>query len=239
MSDDVTPSEGDANAAKVADLEAKVAEATQKLATSDAQLQQMGTQLENARNYVAGLLKQAQEDAAQGVESNAVDFKERFEEDPEKAVNDLFQARIGPIYNDYLSNQSVSARELAKEKLERRAEGDRWSDYEAEIDVEMNKLSVEARARPDIYEKAFELVRARHVDDIVNRRVEERNTAEKVAQTEAASPPKGRAPEVKTLTPEEKRVAELLGVPEDRYSKSKEEHDAAGGFWQGNVGARR
>lgn len=221
---------------KVAELQTKLEEATKKAMMSEAQTASVNTQLDNARQYVSALLQQAQTDVAAGRGSEAVDFKEQFEVDPERAVSDLFQARIGPIYNDYLNSQAVTAKELAREKLSRRAEGDRWTDYEKEIEHEMSNLSPEAKARPDVYERVFELVRSRHVDDIINRRIEERTTAEKQAQTERASPPKGRTQEAKTLSPEEKRIAELLGVPEDAYMKSKAEHEAAGGFWRGNAG---
>jgi len=221
---------------KVAELQTKLEEATKKAMMSEAQTASISGQLENARQYVSALLQQAQSDSAAGRTSEAVDFKEQFDTDPEKAVGDLFQARIGPIYNDYLNSQAITARELAREKLSRRAEGDRWSDYEKEIEQEMSGLSSEAKARPDVYERVFDLVRSRHVDDIINRRIEERTSAEKQAQTERASPPKGRTVEAKTLSPDEKRIAELLGVPEDDYMKSKMEHEAAGGFWQGHAG---
>jgi hypothetical protein len=209
----------------------------QQLATSEAGRQQAEKVASDARGYVTNLINQVKAGQTTGNEAaDSKGFQERFEEDPEAAINEAFNARVGPIYQEYLENQGKASREIARAKLENREEGDRWSDYEAEVDEFMAGMPPDVKARPDSYESAFNLVRLRHVDQIVEKKVKEKSDPQRRAQSEHASPAAPRKPALPSLNAEEKRIAGVLGISEADYLQSKIEHAEAGGQWQGSAG---
>lgn len=216
---------------QVDSLHEKVEDLTKRLSESETMNKAKDQQLEKARQYVANMLEQAN---AEPEGESPVEFKEKFEEDPEKAIADMFNARMAPLVNDYLQTQAISSRELAVSKLNQRPEGDRWDDYAEEIDAFVASLPPDAKVRPDAYERAFDIVRSRHVDDIVSKRMASKLEAEKQSQVEHASASATPQPMPEALTAEEQKAAKAFGMTEDEYRKSRNEHIESGGVWQGN-----
>src|SRR5262249_14989261 len=138
--EDTVPKERAKTTEATAALEAKINE----LSSINDQLRgQMGAvtqQAGEARQYVGALLHKIQEVAAK---RPADSMRETFDEDPEGAVNRMFNERVGPIVQEYLGNTARLHRERAAEKL-----GRSWDKYSGEIDNFMSTMPLDVQAKP-------------------------------------------------------------------------------------------
>ena len=191
-----------------------------KLAERDAKLEALSKENEQIKGYfqqVVGRLQQiaASDDGrgnSEGAEGSK-SFADRFGDDPEGALGEFFEKRIGPLVNQYWANSDKTSREIAGQKLSQQG----WDKYRDEVEKFMQGMPADVRANPENWESAFKYVRSKHVDEEVEERVRAKLDAEKRASLEASSPPGPKAPEKKVLSDVEKKVAEGLGVSEKDY----------------------
>ena len=158
-------------------------------------------------------------------------YKTDFIEDPYANTERFFKRKMAPVVNQLISNQLKLARRSARLEL-----GNTFSKYESEIDRQVKDMD---QTDPDVYNKAHDLVLARHMDD-VKLSLKETLRAEILeelkkelpapptkpspqAQYSPGAPPSNR-PKIR-LTPQEeseaRRQAEVLGVEPETYIRRK------------------
>lgn len=227
-------SEGDGGGKEptVAELQAQIDAGNKERDQLKAQLGEARQNVEAARTYVQGVTAQLQAAAASKdspvTEQDVEDFREQFENNPEAALDAALGKRMAPVINEYYENEAAKNRQSFLKGL---SEKDR-KNFGEEVDKIMANYPAAVRAKPDSYETAYNIVRGRNVDKIVQERAAETIEREKRAQTEGPTAPAARETKSDTLSPEEKMVAEKLGISEKDYLASKQEHEKAGGFWK-------
>lgn len=182
-------------------LEAKVAELEKRLEESESNL---GV----AKTYIKNLVEQIKANAEAPQEPR--DIRERFEENPEQVLDELVQRRVNPLVNGYYKNSAESQREAL-------AKTEDWQHYGKEVEKFMENMSDEVKAQPGSWENAMKFVKSQHLDEVVDRKMQERIAREKQAALETASPAPSVRPKKKGLSAEEKHIAEALDVSEDDY----------------------
>lgn len=177
-----------------------------------------------ATGYVQQLTQHIQNAAANGQRPSADDIREKFVENPVGVVDALFQERMAPLYGNYLNNQAQLNRQLAAERLK----GDNWSKYEKEVDEFMKTIPAEVQAQPGSYEQAFRFVQAKHLDEIIEERATQRLAKERNAFVEGGSAAAANGQQTPKLSPEERSVAEGLGLTVEDYVKWRDVGPSAG-----------
>jgi hypothetical protein len=105
-----------------------------------------------------------------------------------------------------------------------------WQRYGAEIEEEVQGMSYQEKAfDPDIYSKAHDRVIARHMDEILEQKLEERLAQQQAPATAASEKPTptseastyrpagGKSTPVKRLTRQEAAAADAKGIPHKQY----------------------
>jgi hypothetical protein len=224
--------EGDDAPLDATALQAKLAEKDAEIARRDSALIEANKNVEAARTYVQGVAAQLQAAAAQPKQveqpSDDRDFAERFSDDPEAALDKMFQERVRPVYQEYARNTAIQNRETLRRDI---GEED-WKEFGADIDAVMAGYDDTVKARPDAYKVAYDIIRGRNVEKIADKKLNEKIEREKKAQTEGASPPGTKKAAPDSLNDAEKQVAKKFGLSEKEYIASKKEHEEQGGFWR-------
>lgn len=163
-------------------------------------------------------------------EAFAARINEKLYDDPYKNLTDFTNRKMQPLVAQMINNNVVAGRRWLELDPEKSANFKR---YRAEVDAEMEAIPpMEKLQDPMVYEKAYQRVIARHVDDIVEERV-----AAALAQS-AGAPANGgvaqsvgggyventtyRKPEAarkqyRVLTDAERRAARAQGVSDEVY----------------------
>jgi hypothetical protein len=165
-------------------------------------------------------------------------FNENFYDDPYSYMQDFTMKKLGPEFNRILSTQEkMFKREIQRDPQRKET----YSKYQDEIEQEYQQIPQYQRMTdPDAYAKAHDRVVARHIDEIVQQRVQEamqnagaqntqntqntqgREGAKEPIHAEAASNPRPQAEpkkRQKRLTNREARWADNRGLP---YAKALE-----------------
>lgn len=232
---EVTPTEtpkGDATPPDAAALQAQLAEKDAEIAKRDSALLEANKNVEAARTYVQGVATQLQANAARPTttpeETDNRDFAERFNEDPEAALDKMFEERVRPVYQEYAHNTAIQNRDT----LRRDIGEDEWKEFGAEIDTVMAGYDDTVKARPDAYKVAYDMIRGRNVEKITDKKLNDKIEREKKQQTEGASPPGTKKTAPDSLSDAEKQVATKFGLSDKEYIASRKEHEEQGGFWR-------
>lgn len=234
--------EGKEGSNELAEAKASLAKATTDmeamkadLTARDSALAQANKDVEAARTYVQQVVTQLQTTA--GNEGKAADerpFEERFSENPEGVIDEMFRSRVAPVYNEYLQSQSQSNRALAKQQLQ----GKDWDEHEEAVVKLMDQQTPDVRAKFDNWEKALDMIRGSQLEKITEKKVTKKIEDEKKAATERASPPAPRGKGgVDSLTEDERTMAGKFGLTPEQFAKAKDEHEEAGGFFRPGKGA--
>src|SRR5262245_51857042 len=169
-----------------------------------------------ARQYVGALLQKIQDVAAKRQQAEQVKTRaDQFDEDPEQAVNQMFNERVAPIVGEYLTNTARANRNAAAKDL-----GDNWNRYEREIDEFMATMPLDVQAKPGAWESAYRYILAGHLDEELERRdkvAKERKQASESAT--ARSSPRRDAP----LDPVEKELMKAFGMNEKDWREFSSE----------------
>src|SRR5262252_5506998 len=160
-----------------------------------------------ARQYVGALLAKIQEVAAKRDGGGGGDTRrDQFDEDPETAVNQMFNERVAPIVGEYLTNTARANRNATAREL-----GENWTRYEREIDDFMSTMPLDVQAKPGAWESAYRYILAGHLDEELERRdkvAKERKQAAEAATSRSS--PRRDAP----LDPIERELMKAFGMNE-------------------------
>jgi len=160
-----------------------------------------------ARQYVGALLQKIQDVAAKRQQADQGRTRQdQFDEDPEAAVNQMFNERVAPIVGEYLTNTARDNRVRAAKDL-----GENWTRYEREIDEFMSTMPLDVQAKPGAWESAYRYILAGHLDEELERRdkvAKERKQAAEAATSRSS--PRRDAP----LDPIERELMKAFGMNE-------------------------
>jgi hypothetical protein len=207
--------------------EAEGSEGQESLADKFARLEKENTELRQttqaslseasaARGQVQLILDQIQRAAAsgdQGAVKAEKSIREKFDDDPMAAVNELFTMRMGPVIQEYFGRQADAERAAAFSKNTKQFEK-----YGREVDEFMKDMPLDVKAKPGSYEAALKYVRSQHLEEEVEQaRKEERERASLAEGASAAEPDKK---ERRALTREEREVMkEGFDMSEEEWAR--------------------
>jgi hypothetical protein len=163
-----------------------------------------------ARQYVGALLQKIQDVAAKRQQADSGKTRQdQFDEDPETAVNQMFNERVAPIVGEYLTNTARQHRNQAARDL-----GDNWQRYEREIDDFMSTMPLDVQAKPGAWESAYRYILAGHLDEELERR--EKAKRERASQAEGVGGQRSARAQV-SLDPIEKELMKAFGMDEKSW----------------------
>lgn len=165
-------------------------------------------------------------------ESDA-DFRKRFNEhlydDPAALMDEWQMRKLSPLVSQIITNNMAMGRRFLQLDPEK---APNYKTYREEIENEVNQMAPQEKLQnPDFYDKAYERVMARHIDDIVTQRVQaalKEQLEKQEERTRTATPSQShtehttyrkKAPtkEYRVLTAAERAAAKSAGVDEDTY----------------------
>lgn len=172
-----------------------------------------------ARGQVQNILDQIQRAAAAGeitpekAAKAQQTLKEKFDEDPMAAVNELFTMRMGPVVQEYFGRESDNQRDVAMQR-----QPDLFKKYGREVDEFMRDMPMDVKAKAGSYEAALKYVRSQHLEEEVEEaRKQER---EKASQPEGASAAESKSKERRVLSREEREVMKSgFDMSEDEWDR--------------------
>jgi len=168
-----------------------------------------------ARGQVQVILDQIQRAAASGdpgAKRAEKSLRDRFDEDPVSAMNDLVTMRVGPVVQEYLADRAQQEREHA-----RKDSPDLFKRYGKEADEFMKDMPMDVKAKHGSFSQALQYVRALHVDEeVADARKEER---ERASRPEGASAAETEKPAKRSLERDEREVMKHFDMDEDDWRK--------------------
>lgn len=200
--------EGESLAEKFTRLEKENAELRQ---TTQASLSEASA----ARGQVQLILDQIQRAAAQGdqqAQRTERTLKEKFDDDPMAAVNELFTMRMGPVIQEYFGRQADAERAAAHSRNTKQFEK-----YGREVDDFMKDMPLDVRAKPGSYDAALKYVRSQHLEEEVEQaRKDERERASLAEGASAAEPDKK---ERRVTSREEREIMKEFNMSEEEWGR--------------------
>jgi hypothetical protein len=171
-----------------------------------------------ARGQVSVILEQIQRAAAAGdqqaqaAQQQVKSLRDRFDDDPVAAMNELVTMRVGPIVQEYFGRSADNERDAARQK-----HGKTFEKYEAEIDEFMRDMPLDVKAKPGSYTAALKYVRSQHLDD----EIEEAKKAERerASNPEGASPAESGEGRKKALSKDEREIMKAFEMDEDDWDR--------------------
>lgn len=133
-----------------------------------------------------------------------------------------FQARkIEPLVAAYMSKAETDAMTYVLSKPH-------MKDYRADVEKVIKGAQPQAKVHPDFPEEVYKYVRGVHFEEIVEKAKKEREAAPEFTEVSTSAGPRRANSAPETLSSEEKRVAENMGMPEDKYIAWKNKGDELG-----------
>jgi hypothetical protein len=171
-----------------------------------------------ARGQVQLILDQIQRAAASGdagaqqAQDRVKTMRDKFDEDPVTAMNELVTMRVGPILQEYFGRSAETEREAARSK-----HGAQFEKYEREIDDFMRDMPLDVKAKSGSYSAALKYVRSQHLDEeIEDAKKSERERTSRPEGASSAEPDKERP---KAMTREEREVMKAFDMGEDDWDR--------------------
>jgi len=168
-----------------------------------------------ARGQVSVILEQIQRAASAGnvdAQKQIKTLRDKFDEDPVAAMNELVTMRVGPIVQEYFGRTADTEREAARLK-----HGKVFDKYADEIDEFMKDMPLDVKAKAGSYTAALKFVRSQHLEEEVEEaRKQER---ERASQPEGASSAEVDKAKSKPVTREEREIMKAFEMSEDEWSK--------------------
>lgn len=201
------------------------------------ELQNAKEEGDKAKMYLSQVLEmipqqgEQQEARSQDTEEEALErFKEAFEKNPKKALDEHFSSRVRPLVQSQYEQSVVREYESAKMKHPQLFEK-----YGEEIVRFMEPMALDTKATPGAWEKAAQFVRMQHIDDEISSRVEEKVSELKSHFTETGaielpSSDNGTiASGAPKITAIERDIAKKFGMSSDEWRKYSVEEAATAG----------
>lgn len=182
-----------------------------RLAESTTQAQRDSQQ---SQAYVRQIVERMQAAASEQAPPDPNSVREHLEQDPNAVLDAHFNARIAPLAKMTLeahANTNFQVFEASNR------ENEDWMAYKGEVEKFMETIPLEVKAQPNSWQKALDLVRGNHIDEIVERRAKKRTQAEKAAFVEGPSGSIASTSKKIELTPEQKEIAKGLGMSNEDY----------------------
>ncbi|GEM_PF-5519873 len=168
-----------------------------------------------ARGQVSVILEQIQRAANAGnvdAQKQVKSLRDKFDEDPVAAMNELVTLRVGPIVQEYFGRTADTEREAARQQ-----HGKMFDKYADEIDEFMRDMPLDVKAKPGSYTAALKYVRSQHLEEEVEEaRKQER---ERASQPEGASLAETESRKSRPVSREEREIMKAFEMTEDDWSK--------------------
>jgi hypothetical protein len=175
---------------------------------------------------------QQQQIAPQGPQESEEEFKARvnqsFYDDPYGTLMEFQSKKLAPEVQRLMSNNVRLSRKLVALDPDR---ADTFRQYSAEVDDYVAQLPPQSKLYdPDVYEKAHDAVIARHVNEIIERKVQEHLSGSSQGNGRAVPPPphteagrSGAAPPPKqktriVLSAKEREYIARQGIGKEEYA---------------------
>jgi hypothetical protein len=166
-----------------------------------------------ARGQVSVILEQIQRAASQGdqdAQKAVKTLRDKFDEDPVSAMNDLVTMRVGPMVQEYFERQVEVERDTAK-----RQHGKQFEKYADEIEVFMKDMPLDVKAKAGSFSAALKYVRSQHLDEeLEEARKEER---ERASRPEGASTVESAKERRGPVSREEREIMKAFEMSEDDW----------------------
>jgi len=229
MPDDTTPanttqpSEGEAPATPqptVEQLQTRLVEAEARAKSSSADADQ-------AKRYLVDLVARlGQNEAAnqapaqqQSQDATPEELLQEFKDNPVGLLDRHFAARMGPILHDHLDVQAKMNRQAFIDRNK-----DDWDDYGKEVDAFMSPMSMSTKAKPGSWEEGLNYIKAKHIEQIVEKRMKAKEEADKKSQLEGRGSSSGggagRGGRYR-MSELEKSVAKGFNMTEEEWIKNR------------------
>lgn len=182
-----------------------------------ARLVQAEDNANKSQAYSRQILERIQLAASQNqqtTDNGQTEFRDRMNENPEAVLDEHFKSRIAPLAEMSLANQSQVNLQMLDSRM---ANDEDWTKYRPEVVAFMEKTPLELRAQPNSWDKAFNLVKSEHLDEIIERKSAKRTQAEKAAFVEPPSGGQKPQPKKIQLSDAQKEIAKGLDMTESEY----------------------
>lgn len=172
------------------------------------------TDAQQAQGYVRQIVERMQQAAQQQPPPDPNQLRESMEADPNSVLDAHFNARIAPLAKMTLEAHSNTNFQVFESQMR---ENEDWKTYRGEVEKFMESIPLEVKAQPNSWPKAFDFVRANHLDEIIERRAAKSTKMERAAFVEGPSGPGPQRSKKVELNETQKQIAKGLGVSEDEY----------------------
>lgn len=140
----------------------------------------------------------------------------RFNENPSSVLDEHFYQRMRPLVEQNLQIQAGNAYAV----FEQGHKGDEdFELYKNELAEWMKPIPLDSKTNPRQWEEALNFVKAKHLDEIVQRRIQKQTSRDKAAFVEGPSAIPGQRAAKVELSDDQKAIARGLGMGEDDYIK--------------------
>jgi phage I-like protein len=224
MPDDTTAASTTSEGAAAAP-ELSTAELKQRAEAAEARAEAHSKDADQAKRYLVDLVSRLGNQGAgespppaAAADATPDELIQEFKENPVGLLDRHFAARMGPILHDHLDTQAKMNREAS---ISRNA--DDWKEFGAEVDAFMAPMSPSTRAKPGSWDEGLRYIKAKHLDEIVEKKMKAKVEAEKKGLVEgrgssAGGGTNGRAVRLSAI---EKEVAKGFGMTEEEWIKNK------------------
>lgn len=142
--------------------------------------------------------------------------KTDFYTEPEKAAEELFERKIAPMKQAFLNNEEIR-------QMQEVLQLPFASDFQKEIQQVMASSSPEAKVQPGFAKAAYHYVMGVKREEV--KKLEAKKKENEPEFVETRSTGTARRTEEPTLSDAERRVAEGLGMPADKYTDWRDKPD--------------
>lgn len=163
-----------------------------------------------------------EEEHRKKTESNSADLDEMFLVDPANATKKLLNDTMSPLI---VSQVNTAARLTMRDLFDSNPDEFEFIHdpiIRREVEANVSKLPLASRSDPESIRNCYYVVKGRHESEIKEGKIKTKISAASGTGNGTGSVG-GKSEEVVTLTPKEKRAAQVFGLKEEDYIKSKKE----------------
>jgi len=217
--------EGDSLKEKVGSLESDLKAKEDDLKSRDSQLSGLGTEVQQLKDDISKL------EASPG--GNGNDQGGGNDKGPTSVLVDedqAFNERMAPVAQLAVQAGALAAENVARQKIEAAGEGKMYGKFEKEINEVLKNVKPAQRVYVETYTNAFNLVKGRHMGDILEstKKGDGQFFVEPVGGP-APSGVDGGDDDKDKITKEEAVIAKKMGVSSESYLKTKKEMNYVAG----------
>lgn len=227
MPEDTTQASTTAESGEEATPQPSVAELQKRAEAAEAQRDAHRADADQAKRYLVDLvarLGQNQVDngsnaAAESTDASPEDLIEEFKANPVGLLDRHFAARMGPVLQEHLEDRGKMNRQYFIDQNK-----DDWEEYGKEVDAFMSPMSLSTKAKLGSWAEGMNYIKAKHIDQIVEKRMKAQKEAEKKGLLEGRGASAGGSNGGRgryRLSDLEKSVAKGFGMTEEEWIANK------------------